>query len=47
MTTPVNVLSLTFDEVHEAARARTACTAMYLLISFDLSGLRKLTIPEH
>jgi len=30
MTTPVNVLSLTLDEVHEAARANTAWTAMYL-----------------
>jgi len=30
MTTPVNVLSLTLDEVHEAARANTAWTAIYL-----------------
>lgn len=34
ITTPVNVLSLTLDEVHEAARARTACTAIYLRVSF-------------
>jgi hypothetical protein len=34
MTTPVNVLSLTFDEVQEAARAKTACTAIYLGFSF-------------
>jgi hypothetical protein len=34
MTTPVNVLSLTFDEVHDAARARTAWTAMYLFHEF-------------
>jgi hypothetical protein len=32
MTTPVKVLSATFDEVHDAARAKTAWTAMYLSI---------------
>lgn len=30
MTTPVKVRSLTFDDVHDAASAKTACTAMYL-----------------
>ena len=31
MTTPVNVLSDTFEEVHDAASANTACTAIYLM----------------
>jgi hypothetical protein len=30
MTTPVSVRSATFDEVHDAASASTAWTAMYL-----------------
>jgi hypothetical protein len=30
MTTPVSVRSATFEDVHEAARASTAWTAMYL-----------------
>lgn len=29
MTVPVRERSWTFDDVHEAARAKTACTAMY------------------
>lgn len=29
MTVPVNDLSETLDDVHDAARASTACTAMY------------------
>ena len=29
MTVPVRERSWTLEEVHEAARARTACTAMY------------------
>lgn len=29
ITVPVSDLSVTFDDVHEAARANTACTAIY------------------
>ena len=30
MTVPVSDLSVTLDDVQEAARARTACTAIYM-----------------
>ena len=47
MTTPVNVLSLTLDEVHEAARAKTAWTAMYLfsLVRGRITLSEELTVP--